>query len=188
MICGRSAGPGGVSGGVLGWPVRGLAQTFETRLVTPSSHEITKFCPTKGENMGRPTEERKDRAIKLRISEDLYSVLRTRGGNLSETIREILKNAGSENEKANSSVPQNNYSASIKELEGMASCSGLSVEELITGMLDLLESGDILIQNGKLGVCTSDWAGEFENTCHDLCIPVEKAAESAIKALKRGGV
>ena len=54
--------------------------------------------------MGRPTDEKKDRTIKLRISEELYADLITRGPNMSETIRKILKG---ENKTAVDSVPQN---------------------------------------------------------------------------------
>ena len=73
----------------------------------------------------------------------------------------------------------------ISEFDEMASCSGITLEELVGGLFSLLEEGSIVIENGVLSV-SSGWATEFENVCHDLCIPVEKASESAIKALKRG--
>ena len=54
--------------------------------------------------MARPTDERKDRTIKLRISEELYESLAKGGPNMSETIRKILKG---ENTTAANPVPQN---------------------------------------------------------------------------------
>lgn len=76
----------------------------------------------------------------------------------------------------------------IGEFDEMASCSGISLDDLVSGLFTLLEDGSITIENGVLSAGTSSWAGEFESVCHDLCIPVEKAAEGAIKALKRGGL
>ena len=74
------------------------------------------------------------------------------------------------------------------ELEDMASCAGISMEDFVSSLYGMIENGTIVIGKTSLSVCTSDWAEEFENTCHDLCIPVEKAAESAIKALKKGSL
>ena len=74
----------------------------------------------------------------------------------------------------------------LTDFDEMASCSGISLEELVSGLFSLLEDGMIVIENGELSVVTPEWATEFENVCHDLCIPVEKAADGAIKALKRG--
>lgn len=41
--------------------------------------------------MARPTDERKDRVIKVRITEEMYRDLMKEGDNLSLTIRERLK-------------------------------------------------------------------------------------------------
>ena len=76
----------------------------------------------------------------------------------------------------------------IEEFDEMASCSGISLDDLVSGLFTLLEDGSITIENGVLSAGTSSWASEFESVCHDLCIPVEKASEGAIKALKRGGL
>lgn len=74
----------------------------------------------------------------------------------------------------------------IAGFDEMASCSGISLDDLVSGLFALLEDGSITIENGVLSA-GGPWASEFESVCHDLCIPVEKAAEGAIKALKRGG-
>lgn len=41
--------------------------------------------------MGRPTQERKDRTVKLRISEELYKEVEDLGENISETIRLLIR-------------------------------------------------------------------------------------------------
>lgn len=83
-------------------------------------------------------------------------------------------------------VHTGNVEEIISDFDEMASCSGISLEELVGGLFSLLEEGMIVIEKGELSVVTPEWATEFENVCHDLCIPVEKASEGAIKALKRG--
>ena len=77
--------------------------------------------------------------------------------------------------------------AIVEEFDEMASCSGISLDDLVNGIFTLLEDGTLMIENGSI-VVSSGWASEFESVCHDMCIPVEKAAEGAIKALKKGGL
>lgn len=75
----------------------------------------------------------------------------------------------------------------IGEFDEMASCSGISLDDLVNGIFTLLEDGTLMIENGSV-VVSFGWASEFESVCHDLCIPVEKAAEGAIKALRKGSL
>jgi len=146
--------------------------------------------------MARPTNEKKDKTVKLRISEDLYDELVKKDTNLSETIRKILKNAvfsvpqNLKNGKMpKNSVPQNEIStetrSAIADIEEMALCSGLTLEKLTTEFCEMLNEGKLMVENGKLVAEKEKWAEKFEEACHDLCIPVEKAAESAIKGLKK---
>jgi len=130
--------------------------------------------------MARPTDEKKDRIVKLRVSEDLYADLVSRGPNLSDTIRKILKGDGS--------VPQNNDRGTHlpSDLTQMATCFGVSGEELLKMVVDGLDVGELTVQNGKLMAVEEGWVTNFRDTCHDLCIPVEKTAESACKALRKG--
>lgn len=90
--------------------------------------------------------------------------------------------------KTEKSVHTDEIISCVDNLKEMASCSGISYDDLVLGLSDLLEEGKIIIENGSVSVGSAEWVGEFESVCHDLCIPVEKAAESAIKALKRGGL
>ena len=41
--------------------------------------------------MGRPTENRKDKTVKLRINTELYDAISSLGDNTSETIRDLIK-------------------------------------------------------------------------------------------------
>ena len=134
--------------------------------------------------MGRPTDEKKDRTIKLRISEELYADLITRGPNMSETIRKILKG---ENKTAVDSVPQNEITKIVGDMREMAECCGVPLEDMVHQFFGMLEDGKLSFENGVMRANCEPWVEEFESVCHDLCIPVEKAAEGAIKVLKRGG-
>ena len=81
--------------------------------------------------MGRPTDEKKDRVVKLRISEDLYRELESKGDNLSATIRNLIKNGG------RSYVPQKNDKC-IEELE---------IKKLNDELIKKTESVDFVPQN-----------------------------------------
>lgn len=72
---------------------------------------------------------------------------------------------------------------SINEMLGF---SGMTFDDLLKDINEKLESGELMLDEGCTRVQMPAWAEEFEEACHDLCIPVEKAAESAIKALKKG--
>lgn len=135
--------------------------------------------------MARPTDEKKDKTIKLRISEELYADLITRGPNMSETIRNIIKGG---NKSSESFVPQNEIEKVVDELGDMASCCGIPLDNMVHQVYGMLEDGRIEIVNGTLGSKNEDWVDNFKEACRDRGVPVEKAAESAIKALKRGGL
>ena len=53
--------------------------------------------------MARPTTEKKDKTVKLRISEEMYEELLRRGDNVSETIRGMIRNVPQK--VADNSVP-----------------------------------------------------------------------------------
>ena len=72
---------------------------------------------------------------------------------------------------------------SIREMLGF---SGMTFDDLLKDINEKLESGELMLDEGCTRVQMPAWAEAFEEACHDLCIPVEKAAENAIKALKKG--
>ena len=148
--------------------------------------------------MARPTEEKKDRTVKLRISEELYEDLAMMGSNLSETIRNILKNGfvsvpqnTTEEKTEDNSVPQNitpEMKAVMADIEEMALCFGITLEEMAGQFCEMLNDGSLVVEGGVLMSCDDGWVRDFKDVCHDMCIPVDKAAESAIKALKKGQI
>lgn len=77
-------------------------------------------------------------------------------------------------------------SACLRDIEQMVTISGLTMGGFFSQIDDLLNDGTIDVSGGKVAIVYPSWATQFEETCHDLCIPVEKAAESAVKALKKG--
>ena len=72
------------------------------------------------------------------------------------------------------------------KLDEMAMCFGVSSEEMLSKVVEALENGEFTFVGGKIVAVEEPWVDAFRETCHDLCIPVEKACESAIKALRRG--
>lgn len=63
-------------------------------------------------------------------------------------------------------------------------CEG-GLNGLLMAVNKMLEDG---VLDTDLRVHKEKWVENFEETCHELGLPIEKAAESAIKALKRGGL
>ena len=61
-------------------------------------------------------------------------------------------------------------------------CEG-GLNGLLLAVNRMLEEG---ILDTDLRVHKEKWVENFEETCHELGLPVEKTAEGAIKALKRG--
>lgn len=72
----------------------------------------------------------------------------------------------------------------FKEIEGMASFFGLSTEELTEQVYEMLNEGELTVEEGRLVAVKESWVERLEDVCHDKCIPVEKAVESVIKGLK----
>lgn len=137
--------------------------------------------------MARPTEEKKEKTIKLRISEELYGEIASKGRNLSETIREILRN---------SFVPQNSDeknpksgltpSREVQEIESMANFFGFSLDEMLKKIYDGLNEGTLTIENGKIvGVPEVD-LDNLKEACHERGIGMQEAIDKTVKNLRSG--
>ena len=84
---------------------RGHAPQPPAALLSPISFRRNKsYVPQKEEYMARPTEERKDKTVKLRISEELYREIEERGSNVSETIRNLIRRGLEGNVPQNKSI------------------------------------------------------------------------------------
>lgn len=72
------------------------------------------------------------------------------------------------------------------EMSEMAVCMGMEPKELTEGLFHLLEEGQITIVGKEILVELPDWAGEFEFTCQERGLEVEKVAQKAILAIRKG--
>ena len=72
------------------------------------------------------------------------------------------------------------------EMSEMAVCMGMEPRELTEGLFHLLEEGQITIVGKEILVELPDWAGEFEFTCQERGLEVEKVAQKAILAIRKG--
>lgn len=138
--------------------------------------------------MARPTDEKKEKTVKLRISEELYNDLASKGANLSETIRKILKD---------SFVPQNKVAKSekileaspnedMKEIESMANFFGMTGNDLLKEVCEGLTEGVLTIENGKIAGVPDINLEDFKDTCHEMGVDPQKILEKATQCLKRG--
>lgn len=130
--------------------------------------------------MGRPTEKRKNKAVGLRISEDLWGFLAAEDGNVSEKIREILESYVKQNgsfvkqnnsfviqkkgfvkQKNDSFVKQNENNvkqnsqieipdAVYKDFLSMAKCFGMTYEDLMCDIDFLMNEGFLYIDGKRL--------------------------------------
>ena len=102
--------------------------------------------------MGRPTSERKDRKVDLRISQELYDEL-SKEGTVSSVIRECIVSRNkipAENSVAQNENPFN--SAVGKDLLEMLACFKKSSGDFIEDTHALMENGTLSYENGKLVV------------------------------------
>lgn len=137
--------------------------------------------------MARPTDEKKEKTVKLRISEDLYNKLVSKGANLSETIRKIL---------FESFVPQNKAEISEKieaspnrdmeEIESMANFFGVSGESLLKMVCDGLMDGTLTVENGKILGTPDLYLDNFKDACHEVGADPQKILDKATQGVKRG--
>lgn len=109
---------------------------------------------------------------------------------LKEQIKAFVEGENSTKNEKKGVNPKNskNFSANaydLGEIEEMVTLSGLTMEKFISDLTELMLNGGFDMSGGKLRVVNPSWTEKFEEACHDLCIPVEKAAESAIKGLKK---
>lgn len=137
--------------------------------------------------MARPTEEKKEKTIKLRISEELYGEIASKGRNLSETIREILRN---------SFVPQNSDeknlktgltpSKEVKEIESMAVFFGFTLDEMLKMIYNGLNDGYLTVEDGKIVGLPEVGLDSLKEACHERGIGIQEAIDKTVKNLRSG--
>ena len=137
--------------------------------------------------MARPTEEKKERTIKLRISEELYGEIASKGRNLSETIREILRNSfvpqnsGEKNQKSGLTP-----SKEVKEIESMAIFFGFTLDEMLKMIYEGLNDGYLTVEDGKIVGLPEVDLNNLKEACHERGIGMQEAIDKTVKNLRSG--
>ena len=137
--------------------------------------------------MARPTDEKKGKMIKIRISEELYDGLSQKGTNLSETIRKILKdsfvpqNKGEKNQ--NSGLAP---SKEVKEIESMAVFFGFTLDEMLKMIYNGLNDGYLTVEDGKIVGLPGVDLDNLKEACHERGIGMQEAIDKTVKSLRSG--
>lgn len=135
--------------------------------------------------MGRPTDEPKSRVIKVRLTEEQLEEIGG-GNNLSARIRELIW-LGLDKKKIDREAPHYKIAdGDLGEIAAMAKCSGISTEQLLRGLRQMLENGEIKCQNGFLytDVCPFDYK-ELVGLCQEKRIPPQEAIKKLCQMLAR---
>ena len=164
--------------------------------------------------MGRPTEEKKDKTIKLRLSEELYERLEKESeGNMSGYVRRILsgdskakveadKRLKEENEALKTqikelservvSVPQNDNAtqtimseATYRDLSNMCQLSGLTFERFMDRVRELFNDGSIYVDG-----ITIKTKGDYDlsylvEMCHRVNVDPQEMIDKLANSLVR---
>lgn len=77
-------------------------------------------------------------------------------------------------------------SSVMEEIETMVGLSGMDAEDFWKEICRLLEDGVLEMSPSGVNPVSEPWAESLKETCHDLCVSVEKASEAACKALRKG--
>ena len=143
--------------------------------------------------MARPTDEKKEKTVKLRISEDLYNKLVSKGANLSETIRKILSESFVPQKTAKISekngASPNKYEIDEKILDDLATMQmfmGGSVAEMIRLFDEAVNEGVIAYENGRyVGVPDVDLETFYE-VCHERGVEPQEAINKLVLDMRKG--
>lgn len=128
----------------------------------------------------------------VRIDNDKLAELEERLGSqsinswLNEQILTYLDEKTSENKNMEKEVNPD-IPAWRGDLNSMLGLGGMSFDEFMEIIYGWVCDGTIDLTDG-VGLKEPGWVTDFRETCHDLCIPVDKAVESACKALRKGEI
>ena len=160
--------------------------------------------------MGRPTEDRKDKTVKLRINAELYEEIASKGENISETIRDLIKkglnsfvpqkNQAKEGfvpqktpkndsfvpQNSNNSVPQNFIRKETQEdIERMCHLCGISTELFFDEVDRLFNEGKLEVDCMKLKSNGEYDLSALESVCHLNNVSVDDAIDKIIMSMSR---
>ena len=136
--------------------------------------------------MGRPTQEKKEKTVKLRISEELYEEVVRRGTNVSETIRGMIRdslvphNTSMVETAIDNNVPQKGIEDSL-----VVRCRDEEVEKLFKEARYeevTIVKNDYVPQNSL----SNKLIGEIEGMCRFLGVDADTFLEEIYKGLESG--
>lgn len=159
------------------------------------------FCATKREErMARPTENRKDKTVKLRINTELYEEISSLGENISETIRDLIKKGldsfvpqnseekeGFVPQNKDDYVPQNFISDETREdIEKMCHLCGISTKLFFDEVDRLFNEGKLEVDCMKIRSNGEYYLADLENACHLANRDVQEAIDNTVDQVMRG--
>lgn len=133
--------------------------------------------------MSRPTERPKTKVIKVRISEELEGLIKSRGDNLSETIRELIK-AGLAPQKDNV-PPKDTITRNLKDIESMVVCAGGDLDSFLDDLDFKLTMEIICLKDGLIDAERYEGDKEVEKELADLRMACEEKGVSLAEAVKK---
>ena len=140
--------------------------------------------------MGRPTQEKKEKTVKLRISEEMYEEIK--GGNISETIREYIRDGirGHKNKEGAENVPQKSISeipsgldnvpqnipigqrlvdeAIYSDIEVMCSFYGVDTATFFKELCKSMNEGEVVYEDGVIKGKSEIDLSRFMEVCHEM--------------------
>ena len=127
--------------------------------------------------MSRPTDRPKTKVIKVRISEELEGLIKSRGDNLSETIRELIK--------AGLAPQKDNVSQTLKDIESMVVCAGGDLDSFLDDLDFKLTMEIICLKDGLIDADRYEGDKEVEKELADLRMACEEKGVSLAEAVKK---
>ena len=140
--------------------------------------------------MGRPTIEKKEKTVKLRISEDMYNEINK--GNISETVREYIRD-GIENRKESEEkgnvpqkdIPENSDSgnnvpqnipigmrlveeAIYSDIEVMCKFYGVDTATFFRELCKSMNEGEVVYEDGMIKGKAEIDLTRFMEVCHEM--------------------
>ncbi len=139
--------------------------------------------------MARPTTEKKETSIIVRISEELKQNLmaeaKLKNKKLSAYIRDILKGDDFVIQNTKSGFSIDISDETYASLMGMISFYGGSLENLVVMLDEAMVEGTVMYEDGKIvGVPQIDLENLYE-ICHEMNIDPQEAIDRLVKEMER---
>lgn len=163
--------------------------------------------------MGRPTDDRKEKTVKVRLNTELYEEIASRGENISATIRELIKKGldsfvphknpvkegfvPQKTTKNDSFVPQKEVNTvnfvpqnfirkeTQEDIERMCHLCGISTELFFDEVDRLFNEGKLEVDCMKLKSNGEYDLSALESVCHLNNVSVDDAIDKIIMSMSR---